>query len=237
MNRTQTVTPLRHYLEIQVPEGESDFATAYKPLAEAEANWERVLESERARLKTPQGQSPFADPNAVPEPDSKLNERVELENELFDATVERYRESFGDLNGEHRVMERESTPCHENKYGFCSGWHTIAGFGIALFAQTESYVLNSSVKKAENGEFENVACYYGATVLLVHGSPTTEQIRGRYRLNDHTVLVVEGVDEWFFGLDKPKDITGKVREDLRTLPLEKLPVDTEPGNSPMTGST
>jgi hypothetical protein len=55
-------------------------------------------------------------------------------------------------------------------------------------------------------------------------------------LNDHTVLVVEGVDEWFFGLDKPKDITGKVREDLRTLPLEKLPIYTEPGSSPMTGN-
>lgn len=234
MNRTQTVTPLTHYLEIQVPEGEGDFATAYKPLADADANWERVLESERARLNIPSGQSAWAHPDAAPEPESKLNERVELETELLDATGERYREAFGDLNGEGLGMEREPTPCHESKYGFCSGWHSIAGFGVALFAQTESYVLNPSVKKAENGEFENVACYYGATVLLVHGSPTTEQIQGRYRLNDHTVLVVEGVDEWFFGLDKPNDITGRVREDLRTLPLEKLPIYTEPGNSPMT---
>jgi hypothetical protein len=224
MNKNQNVTPLRHYLEIQVPDGERDFATAYKPLAEVEANWTRVVESERARLETPPGQSPFADPGAVHEPDSKLNERIELEHELFHATVERYRESFGDLTGEHWEIERESTPCHENKYGSCPGWHTIAGFGIALFAQTEADLINPSVKKADNGEFENVACY-GSTVLLVHGSPTTEQIQGRYRLNDHTVLVVEGVDEWFFGLDKPKDIAGKVREDLRTLPLERLPLE------------
>jgi hypothetical protein len=178
MNNPQTVTQLRHYLEIQVPEGEGDFANAYKPLAEADANWERVLESERARLDIPSGQSVWAHPDAAPEPDSKLNERFELETELFGATVERYREAFGDLNGEGLGMERESTLCHESKSGFCSGWHSIAGFGVALFAQTESYVLNPSVKKAENGEFENVACYYGATVLLVHGSPTTEQIPG-----------------------------------------------------------
>jgi hypothetical protein len=223
MNSTENVTPLTHYLEIQVPEGEGDFATLYKPLAEAYANWERVLESERARLQTPPGRSPFADPNAVPEPEDKLNERCELECELFQATEDRYHESFGDLNGEHCLAwERESAPCHENKYGSCSGWHSIAGFGIALFAQTGSVHVHPQVKKTENGEFENVACYYGATVLLVHGSPTTEQIRGRYRLNDHTVLVVEGVDEWFFGIDKPTDLTGKVRDDIRTLPLEKL---------------
>lgn len=91
--------------------------------------------------------------------------------------------------------------------------------------------MNPSVKQSDNGEFENSACYYGATVLLVHGSPTTEQIQGRYRLNDHTVLVVEGVDDWFFGLDKPNDNTGKVREDLRTLPLVKLPVEAQAANA------
>jgi hypothetical protein len=229
MNRTQTVTPLTHYLEIQVPEREGDFATAYRPLADADADWVRVLESERARLNIPSGQSVWAHPDAASEPDRKLNERVEWETELLDATVERYREAFGDLNGESLGMERESTPCHKDKYG-CSGWHSIAGFGVALFAQAESHLLNPSVKQADNGEFENAACYFGATVLLVHGSPTTEQIQGRYRLNDHTVLVVEGVAEWFFGLDKPKDITGNIREDLRTLPLEKLPVEAQAAN-------
>jgi len=237
MNRTQNVTPLRHYLEIQVPEDKGDFATAYKPLAEADAEWERVLDSERHRLKIPSGQSVWVHPDAAPEPDSKLNERFELETELFYATIERYCESFGDLNGEQLGLERESAPCHESKYGFCSGWHSIAGFGVAMFAQTESYLMNPSVKKVDNGEFENVACYYGATVLLVHGSPTTEQIQGRYRLNDHTVLVVEGVDEWFFGLDIPKDITGEVREDLRTLPLEKLPVEAQAANTAVGSST
>jgi len=228
MNKAHIVTPLQHYLEIQVPEGIGDFATAYKPFAEAEANWERVLESERARLDTPQGKSPFDDPNAVPQPDNKLNERCELEAELFDATADRYVESFADLNGNGCLLgERESKPCHyESKYG-CSGWHSLSGFGIALFAQAEHYNVFPQVKKAETGEFENVACYYGATVLLVHGSPTTEQIQGRYRLNDHTVLVVDGVDDFFFGLDKPKDMTGKVREDLRTLPLEKLRVEAQ----------
>ena len=216
------ITALRHYLEIEVPEDAGDFTTAMKPIAETEANWERVLEAERARLQTPVGSSPFADPNALPEPSNGTDERVELEGELFEATASRYAESFGDLNGEHgSPFERESAPCHKNKYGFCSSWHSIAGHGIALFAQTKHYNVYPSVKTTENGEFENVACYYGATVLLVHGTPTTDEIKGRYRLNEHTVLVIEGVDDWFFGLDKPTDLTGKIREDITVLPLEK----------------
>jgi len=222
MNKTKNLSLLEHYLEIQVPEDAGDFATAYKPIAEAEATWENVLDSERARLKTPQGQSPFDDPDALPEPDSKFNERCELEAELFGATADRYVESFSDLNGEGLGLDRESAPCHdEYGYGRCSKWHSLAGFGIAVFAQAEHYNVYPQVKKQDNGEFENVACYYGATVLLVHGSPTTEEIKGRYRLNDHTFLVVEGVEDLFFGIDKSRDVTGNVRQDLKLTPLKK----------------
>jgi hypothetical protein len=189
VNNTQTVTPLRHYLEVQVPESEGDFATAYK---------------------------------AIAEPDDKFRERLELEAELYDATGERYRESFGDLTGESFLEGRDSTPCHWVDDRSCPGWHSIAEFDIALFAQMDFQPCNPSVKKADNGKFENVACYYGATVLLVHGSPTSEQIQGRYRLNDHTVLVVEGVDERFSRFDIPRDVTGRVWGDLKALPIEKL---------------
>ena len=199
------VTALSHWLEIEVPDTETeceqfgthDFAAAWKPLAEADAAYWKAMDAERKRLNVPGDVTQH--PNCKPMPDGKFQERCDFQAHLREVTDARYRESYGDLNGEGPCWlssrERESEP-----HADCHGSHSVGGFEIVLFAQKEHYEQLPQIKEVNddwenpNGEFKNVACYYGQTVLLVNGSPTTEQVKGRYRLNDHTVLVVEGID-------------------------------------------
>src|ERR1700730_981922 len=192
------LTPLNAYLEIEIPEdalfGEEDFATAYKRFNEAQVAWEKALHSERKRLNVPEGQDITKAPGAVI-PDHSFNERMEFGPQLYHATESRYRESFGDLSGDGWDSERESKPCHEGEYpNDCNGAHSIAGFEVALFAQREHWDTFPGLKVNDDGTCENAACYGGRTVLFVHGVPKDEDIKGRYRVNDHTTLVVGGID-------------------------------------------
>lgn len=203
----QVVTALSHWLEIEIPDTETkceqlgthDFAAAWKPLAEADAAYWKAIDAERKRLNIPQGMSHTEHPDCKPMPDDKFQERCDFRAHLREVTDARYCESFGDLNGEGPCWlasrERESEP-HVD----CRGSHSVGGFEIVLFAQKVDYNQWPEIKEVNNdwenpnGEFKNVARYYSQTVLLVNASPTTEEVKGRYRLNDHTVLVVEGID-------------------------------------------
>jgi hypothetical protein len=194
----ERVTSLDAWLEIQIPEGhhefasgDHDFATEYRPIAQEAKHSMDAMLAERKRLDLKPGEAAPRTPAMI------AQDRLEHEKEcafcthMHNATFDRYVKAFGQLN-----HEGSDGPCllGGSKWS-CDHMHSLSGFKIALFAQTQHYNEWPYLKeKRPEGscKFENVAVYSGV-VLLVHGAPREAEIVGRYRLSKEATLVVAGI--------------------------------------------